>query len=269
MLLQQPPESPYDWRFNFLGFPVRVAWTFWIGALIFGFGMVQVADRYITDGSINIGVLYLMWAACMLVSILIHELGHALAFRQFGIESSVVLYHFGGFAVPRESYGMGLSHTQLSSRQELWIAAAGPVAQLVSAIVIIAGLMVGGFEVWAFNTSLLAPLRHLFPEAMNPSLGKSLNGPLTALVTFYLWPSIIWALLNLLPVWPLDGGRITRSIMQIFGRPTIESLWVSVVCAGLIALYGFRSGSIFLGILFLSLAISNYQAIQQNSGWRY
>ncbi len=107
MLLQEPPETPYDLRFQLLGFPVRVSWTFWLGAVVFGYEFARQIDFIAMAAGLNspgAGPLLLLWILCLLVSILIHELGHALAFRQFGIQSSIVLYHFGGLAIPIGSF---------------------------------------------------------------------------------------------------------------------------------------------------------------------
>ncbi len=101
MFLQQPAESPYDLRFQLFGFPVRIAWGFWVASIIFGFELVRGIEAYFGPDSPGRLPLLILWAFCLLVSILVHELGHALAFRQNGIESSIVLYHFGGLAIPR------------------------------------------------------------------------------------------------------------------------------------------------------------------------
>ncbi len=266
MLLQEPPESNYDIRFNFLGFAVRVTWTFWVGTAVLGFSLVDGIDRYLNIESPGRLLLFVMWAGCVLVSILIHELGHALAFRQFGINSRIVLYHFGGLAVPTSSFSPGRGFGRLTEKQDLWIAAAGPLAQLVSAVLAIAALKAKGYQVFAFV---------MMPDALsrigNMLDGASLeldNAALFALAVFYIWPSVMWALLNLLPVWPLDGGRITRSTMLIHGGNAEQAMWISLIVAGGISAYGFMHRDMFLGILFASLALGNYQMLQ-GGGMRY
>ena len=178
-----------------------------------------------------------------------------------------MLYHFGGLAIPRESWGSGGSYSRLSSKQELWIALAGPLVQFVSA-----WLLIGLFKLGSYR--LDEPGFPWFPLGLGAyvgaSDGKMIDSPgLFALMVFYCWPSIMWSLLNLVPVWPLDGGRITRSLVLIGGGNTQQALWVSLIAAGAMAIYGWRQGYMFLGILFLSLAITNYQMIQQSGHWRY
>ncbi len=267
MLLQEPPESPYDIRFELFGFPIRVAWTFWIGAIVFGYALVDGIDRMLGMESPGRFPLLLLWGVCVLVSILIHELGHAFAFRMYGIESSVILYHFGGLAVPRSTFSStrGFSPTNLGATQDLWIAAAGPLAQIASAILLVGLFKWFGYQViaFAFMPAGLGRIPGVLEGEPIDSAG------LFALVTFYTFPSVLWALLNLIPVWPLDGGRIMRSVVSLVGGRTEQSLWISLIAAGLMAMYGFRTGSYFLGILFLSLAISNFQLLQMHGGWRY
>ncbi|MFG0265841.1 MAG: site-2 protease family protein [Rhodopirellula sp. JB055] len=261
MLLQQPQESPYDVHFQLFGFPIRIAWTFWLGAVVFGFYLVDGFDRM--EGSPGRLPLLLLWALCMLVSILIHELGHAFAFRHYGIESSLVLYHFGGLAVPRSTHNYGgfassFSAPRLSPAAELWIALAGPMAQLASAAVLVGAVKLMGHNVKAF-AAMPYPLNSI-PGVLEGTDIDSLG--MFALVTFYVWPSVMWAVLNLIPVFPLDGGRIMRSLVMMGGGRTDTWLWISMIVGGACALYGFQSQQLFLGILFLSLAVGNYQMMQ-------
>ena len=263
MLLQEPAESPYDLRFQLFGFPIRVTWSFWVGGLVFGFYLVQGMDQALGSYGPGIAALYVLWLLCLLVSILIHELGHAFAFRQSGIESSVVLYHFGGLAIPRDSYDSGRSAAHLNAKEDLWIAFAGPLAQFASAALIIGLMKWASYQVPAFGLWPLSLVR----DSLGMSEGKDLDSAgLMAMTTFYIWPSIAWSILNLVPVWPLDGGRITRSLILIRGGNTVQSLWISLIAAGLMAAYGLSNGQMFLGILFMSLAITNYQMIQQSGG---
>ena len=99
-------------------FPVRVSWTFWLGAIVFGYEFAQQIDIIAVAAGLiqprQSGRCCCCGRLCLLVSILIHELGHALAFRQFGIQSSIVLYHFGGLAIPIGSFRAGASVGRLT-----------------------------------------------------------------------------------------------------------------------------------------------------------
>ena len=136
-MLQAPEESPYDLRFNLFGFYVRVSWSFWLGAIFFGWGLIEAFSG--PGSGMSKGTVLLMWVGCMFVSILIHELGHAFAFRYYGIHSSVVLYHFGGLAIPEGGqYRSSWGRNSLKNRewQQFWISLAGPAAQLASVVVL-------------------------------------------------------------------------------------------------------------------------------------
>lgn len=260
MLLQEPGHSPYDLRFQLWGFPVRVSWTFWLGGIVFGFGFADGLDYQFGEASPGRMPLLLLWCLCLLVSILIHELGHALAFRRNGLHASIVLYHFGGLAIPTSSYSSGRGFGPLTPKQDMWISFAGPLAQFASAIILIALVKAAGYQ---------PPVP--WPLTRVPSLlgGQQIDSPgLFALVAFYIFPSVLWAILNLVPVWPLDGGHIVRSIIQLRGGDIRQSLWVSVIASGLMAAYGFSNGQQYMGFLFLVLGITNFQALQQTGQWR-
>jgi Zn-dependent protease len=270
MLLQEPGHSPYDLRFQLLGFPVRICWTFWLAGLVFGYQFARGMDaRFeILDPGSSPGFapLLLLWTVCLLVSILIHELGHAVAYRRYGIEASVVLYHFGGLAIPTSSFSPGRGFGMLSPKQSIWVSVAGPLAQIASAVLLVAAVKAAGYRVTAF-AMMPGPPFYKIPGVLQ---GAEIEIPgLFALVAFYIFPSVLWALLNLIPVLPLDGGNIMRSIVQLTGGNVSQALWVSVIAGGLMAAYGFSIDHHYMGLLFLVLAVSNFQALQQTGGTHY
>ena len=76
--------------------------------------------------------------------------------------------------------------------------------------------------------------------------------------------SIWWALLNLLPIYPLDGGQIAREIFTLSNpREGIRfSLILSIVAAGSVAVWGFMNNQTFTGIMFGMLAYSSFMTLQ-------
>lgn len=272
MLLQEPPENEYDLRFTVLGFPVRVSWTFWIGAMVFGFYFCR--DFFFLpgnpaespDSALPIGALLIVWVLCLLASILIHELGHAIAFRYYGLHSSIVLYHFGGLAIPTGGYLPGRSISRIGDREQLIISAAGPALQIVAAIVLTLVVKLSGFGV-AIYLAMPAYLDRI-PWVSD---GETIpNQGLYALVSFFVYPSIVWALLNLVPVWPLDGGHITRSIVVMTGGTIAQSLWISVIAAVALAVYALQNGHPMMAVFFGLFAFTSYQMLNpmSGSGWR-
>jgi membrane-associated protease RseP (regulator of RpoE activity) len=90
---------------------------------------------------------------------------------------------------------------------------------------------------------------------------------LGALVTSLLWVNIFWGFINLMPVYPLDGGNVARYILlQVDpGDGVRKSLWVSVITGALIALTAFFFlHSVYMAILFGFLAFQSYQSLQSH-----
>ena len=187
MFLQEPAQSPYDLRFNLFGIPIRVSWTFWIAAFVFGYGLARSMDRLLGVNSLGLLPMLLVWSACLLVSIIIHELGHSLAFRRYGIESSIVLYHFGGLAIPGRSRTTDHSFGGLSPEQNIWISLAGPLAQLGSGVLIVVAVKLAGYRL--FVVEIMPQVFKLIPSLVE---GNAIDSPgLLILITFYIYPSIL------------------------------------------------------------------------------
>ncbi|WP_164103356.1 site-2 protease family protein [Candidatus Laterigemmans baculatus] len=261
MLLAEPPESDYDLRFQLLGFPIRITWSFWLLALVFGYNLVQGVDNLFLNASPGPLPLLVLWTAAVLVSILIHELGHAVAFRLFGIRSSIVLYHFGGLAIPSSGWRPVRSRPRSQRLENIVIAVAGPVAQLLLAAAVIVGVRLAGYQVL------------LLPEYVAWIPGVRGGEPIVeagafAAVNFVIFPSIHWAILNLAPVWPLDGGRISRELVLMSGGTLETAHWSSVLFGGICAVLAFQWGQLFLAILFASLAASSYQMLSTIGPWQ-
>ncbi len=265
MLLQEPARSAYDLEFRLGDYPVRIAWTFWLMAAIFGYEFVVSIDTlflsYYDLWSPGVPLLLLVWAVCIFVSILVHELGHAVAFRMCGIHSAIVLYHFGGLAIPLASSQVGRSASRLSSKENLMIAAAGPFAQLMLAAVVLLLVRLAGYQV-----GMLPWMIRWIPGVVGGE--PILNIGMFAMVNCLVWPSVVWAVLNLVPVWPLDGGRIARELIAMGGGTLRQSLMVSLVAAGLLAAWGLATREVYLGILFASLAFGNWEMLQSMGNWR-
>lgn len=112
-------------------------------------------------------------------SVLLHELAHGLVARRFGVAiDNITLYFFGGVAQ--------LDEEPPSPRAEFWIALGGPLTSLVLA---------GGFGALWWLTD------------------GARSGPLHALGAWLAWINLVLALFNLVPGFPLDGGRVFRAIV--------------------------------------------------------
>ena len=92
-LLDEPPPSRSDIHFVLFGFPVRIHPLFWLMALVLGYnsGAQEVAA----------------WVVAVLIAILVHEWGHALAMRSYGLRPSITLHGLGGVTSARDGQGFG------------------------------------------------------------------------------------------------------------------------------------------------------------------
>ena len=84
-------------------------------------------------------------------------------------------------------------------------------------------------------------------------------------VAVMLWVNIFWGLINLLPVFPLDGGQVARNILIQYDPwdGVRKSIWLSVITGGLVALVSLIAlRSIYMALLFGLLAFQSYQSLQ-------
>jgi Zn-dependent protease len=256
MFLGEPQPTPADLRFPLSGIPVRVSAWFWVAAALLGWNVCQG----LAEGDQRELLRYLAaWVGVVFASILVHEMGHALAYRMFGQSAHVVLYHFGGLAIP-DQWGRRGARRPI---ERLIVSAAGPLAQLALAASIVAVLKAGGYRV-------------PFPiPAVGAALGLADGRPFTsslgfAVVWFLLQVNIFWPLLNLLPVPPLDGGQIVREGLASLGFDDAARIaGVLGMCAGgLVAFWAYTNNEPYLGIMFAMLAVSCYQNLPGSTPWR-
>jgi Zn-dependent protease len=222
------------------GTPVRVHPMFWLLTVLLGW-------PYMAD----FGIGYLaIWVVVVFVSILLHEFGHVLTGRLFGADSRVVLYTFGGLAI---------GSLDLRRRwQRILVSLAGPGAQLLLAA-----------AVWWGFLPLVRPPQH-----------AAWKGPVVETIQMVLEVNIYWPLLNLLPIWPLDGGKVVRELCEAaFGRIGVSvSLGISLFVAGLLALdtylalqggrlipYNIPRGGPYMFLLYLLLGFSSFGALREEN----
>jgi Zn-dependent protease len=258
VFLSAPGKTPYDMNFTILGFPCRVHPAFFILPVLF-------SNAFMTPG-LNAGVVVLIVAAVFFIGILVHELGHTLAFRYFGVESSVVLYWMGGLAIPGGGTGSwsGGRTRSLKPNEQIIVSLAGPVAGLLLALFFTAILVVlsGGIHI-----NWLGP----FPIPWENSTEGTILADSPSLLMFIrasIIINIILNLFNLLPVYPLDGGQIAR---QLFVKVdpwagVRKSAILSMCVAVFVALVALKNGDTFMAIFFGYMAWSNYQSLTMGAG---
>jgi len=284
MLFAEPPRSSYDVYFSIFGIRVRVHPFFWLVGLVLGHNAGTMT-----------GVL--VWIAALFVAILIHELGHALVMRRFGLRPWVTLYGMGGVTSYDPSQ-LAYSRANTWIRQIL-ISLAGVGAGFVLVAVLIGVGLVLGYTFMMFvgmETGLLVQLGVNGPNVVTIAHDTQLAGFYVFLngipavwvsnfVNDLLYICFVWGLVNLLPVYPLDGGHVSREVFLrfnpregirwslIFSTVTSGSLAAFAVAtiirnARLIAEAGGRPGealssaSPFIAMLFGYLAYSSYATLQ-------
>jgi stage IV sporulation protein FB len=234
----QPTQ--FDLNFRIFGIPVRVHPSYWLVSAIFAWPYMHWGVQFV-----------LVMIACMFVSLMAHELGHALMYGAYRIQSGILLYFIGGLTI---SNG-GLSR----SSQRIIVTLAGPSTNFLIA-----------FIVWATNDV----------QPWEPT------NDYTRVIYFVLFDlTLYWGLLNLIPVLPLDGGQISRELwLQSQPRAGIvNSLRMSVIVAIAVAVYSLgcafnvipesltqpwlRPGK-FVAIFFAVLAVQNYVDLQNMQGPR-
>ncbi|MCA9239524.1 MAG: M50 family metallopeptidase [Planctomycetales bacterium] len=241
MFLIEPTPTQADLHFRLGSIPVRVHPYFWLTSLLLR-GMGSPAD-------------VLTWIVAVFVSILVHELGHALLQVYFGGRTRIVLYGMGGLAIgERVNY---------SPVRQVLISLAGPVAGFLFAGLIAVVLMLAG-------VALRVDFPFVIPAPMS-------SHQLRVFLFDLFQVNILWGLLNLLPIYPLDGGQVARELFTLGMPPQrgiVASLWVSTITAAGVAVYfftqqggGLSLGSLWPVLMFGLLAYSSFQTLQayQNS----
>lgn len=236
MLFPSAP-SPLDLHFQLSGVPVRVQPGFWLVSLLFG----------ISAGE-DLSFLFL-WTGALFLSILVHEMGHAACVIWFGGEPAVTLHGFGGYCAYQS--------VRRTPGSASLIALAGPAAGFCLAALVVLSLHLANRELY-FSAYDLFRWRLGGDEPI-----ENLNAERLVLALLYI--NIFWGLINLLPIWPLDGGRVSR---EIFNRLNAtqgdrQSLWLSAIAAAAMSLWGLtRMQSPFTAVFFGLLAYESLRAAQ-------
>lgn len=204
------------------GIPVRVdlRWFFVLILLAF-LTAAYIPTTLVADGFARFA-LGLLTTVVFFISIFFHELAHAVIARMEKIEvTEIVLHPFGGLARFR--------HAPDTPRAEFRIAIAGPAASLLLSIIFLVATI-------AFN-----------------SLGENIVSPLAFLL--FLW-NLLLAVFNLLPGYPLDGGRVLRAYLWKRGKDLNEATIMTGRAGQIIAVTLMVIGvliTVFRGDLFTGL----------------
>jgi Zn-dependent protease len=155
-----------------------------------------------------------MFILAVFLCVVLHEFGHALSARRYGIQTrDIILLPIGGVA--------RLERMPTHPLQELWVALAGPAVNVLIAAVLF---------VWLKVTSALEPLQTI----------SLTGGPFLERIMFV---NLFLVAFNLLPAFPMDGGRVLRALLAIrldYSRATRIAAAIgqgAAICFGILGLF--------------------------------
>jgi Zn-dependent protease/predicted transcriptional regulator len=221
-----------------MGIPIRLHITFLIILLMFIYYFASISFKYGTfvlgfnalDTSLNQKLVFSTVASILFFStILFHELSHSYVAKKNGINiQSITLFVFGGVAQMEE--------IPRNPKLELKMAAAGPIISLLIGVISYFGFKYLG-PVMLNNNSM--DLGLLEPNIIGASISNALVITL-GILSFY---NIVLAVFNLIPAFPMDGGRILRALLA-FWLPYLEATRTAVAIGKTLAIF-----MAFIGLL--------------------
>lgn len=197
--------------------PIIIHPFFWITAGIIGF---------LWSGSL-VGIF--IWIFVILISVLVHELGHATTARFFGLKPRIELVALGGLTIHQGD--------KLPFWKQFFIVLNGPLF---------------GFFLFLLSWSLLKV----------PALQGGFS---EKLLTYFTMVNLIWTIFNLVPVMPLDGGQLLRIVLEgFFGAKGFKiALIVGVTISGGASLFFFMTQNFFIGAILFLFAFQNFDMLRK------
>ena len=175
----------------------------------------------------------LVWVGIIFVSVLFHELGHAITARFFGQRVRIELIAFGGLTIPEGP--------KLKPWKEFSVILMGPLF---------------GFMLFVGASILLQ-----FPYG-TPFIRSVLEK--------FRYVNLFWTFVNLLPILPLDGGQLVRVVLEaIFGPKALRvSLYISFFFSAVLAVAAFLIGVFLIGAIFLIFAFQSIEGLRRFQNYR-
>lgn len=242
-MLDVAAPTAYDLRFRLLRIPVRIHPLFWLVMAV------------LSGQDNNLGGV-LLFVGCAFVSILVHEYGHGLMSRSLGYQAhEIVLFAMGGYCV--------CEIERQSPWQKVAVLLSGPGAgfALLGVVFVVAGLVFGMTP--ADDLALVGAVLGVGELRLGPGFFR-MGSTVRILFLELVQINLLWGILNLFPIWPLDGGRLCEVFLGMYNRRQ-GTRWahvVSLLTAGLLAVVFFRKEQMGMGIWFAYFAFRNYQVLQ-------
>jgi Zn-dependent protease len=179
----------------------------------------------------SIGIHYaLLWIPILFLSVLVHELAHAAMIGLLGFGSSHII--LGGMG------GVTMNARRAKPWQDLLISLAGPVS--------------------SFALAFLAGWLQTIPFVIQDPM-------LRAFVPLFQAANVFWAIFNLIPVPPLDGGHATREFFRIFlneQRAFVISVWIALIVGSGVAIFAMATRSYILALYIAWFVYMSWQSWQ-------
>ena len=229
---------------KYFNIPVYIHWTFSFIILLVGYEAYKAGmNQYEV-------LAFASYIFCVFLCVVLHEYGHALMARRFGIGTQdILITPIGGLArlygLPQEPKG------------ELYIAFAGPLVNLAIAISFFLGLYFSG----VFLNPLYIDI-----------VGVDLINTMTSVIGFLhliLFLNIVLFTFNMIPAFPMDGGRILRALLSFKLDRVKATFYASIVGRVMaIAFVAFASynrlpGLFFIGIFIFLMAGREYRMVER------
>jgi Zn-dependent protease/CBS domain-containing protein len=206
------------------GVPVRFHFTF---------VLLLVFLLFTGIGARQSGLFTVLYILALFASVLLHELGHTLVARRYGIRTiEIVMFPIGGVSRPER---------QPKPREELWVALAGPMVNLFIGVALLA---------WVWSTVGLQAMQHL-QEPTDANLAQRIGLGNLLLCGF-----------NLLPAYPMDGGRILRGFLALH-RPVEEATRIAAGAGQALAFLLGLAALLYANFILMFVALFVYLGASQ------
>lgn len=220
---------------NFLGIDLFIHWSYWLLPLALGGWSLAIGEGWQT------AVVNVLRIFALFLCVTLHEYGHAMMARRFGVRTvDITLLPIGGLArlerMPRVPW------------QEFLVAVAGPAVNVVIASVILLGFIL------------------FVPSVRTGSWDVIESIPLTTAAGWLLAVNIMLVLFNMIPAFPMDGGRVLRSLLAMvleYRRATHIAARIGLVAAVLMAYVGFESQAIVMVLIAAFIGYAGWMESRQ------
>ncbi len=184
----------------------------------------------------------LLWIPILFIGVLLHELGHAIASHRLGYgNSEIVFWGLGGLAINRYA-------GRRDPRKQIAIALAGPLVSLLLGVA--SGGALYALEGGITYTSYFGQFLYLM-----------------------MWVNLVWAVFNMLPIHPMDGGQATLNALRLMLKKERQAIrWTAYLSLGALALslvgysaYFKTAPSLFLILLAAYFGYMNVQLLRDGT----